>query len=225
MIISKKNTYLRRKFNNINIMIKLFYQDKVILFTTKNNGYSEKDAIFEDRPVVSQLICFMEQTKELSVVSENEQSAFSYFCRDFIPVTAAGGVVSDSISGNILMIFRNGRWDLPKGKLEVGESIEECAVREVMEETGIDGIKTVGEPFITKHIYNTYGHWELKTTYWYSMNYDESEDKREHKNFVPQAIEGITRCEWLSRTKIALLIHGSYAAIKEVLKNSFEEII
>lgn len=200
-------------------MIKLFYQDKVILFATKNNNYSEKDAIFEDKPVISQLICPLEHTKELLIISENEESAFAHFCLDFVPITAAGGVVRDGSQDRTLMIFRNGRWDLPKGKLELGESVAECAVREVMEETGIDGIKTVGEPFVTKHIYNIYGRWELKTTHWYRMIYDETQDRRDDKKFIPQEIEGITCCEWLSEAKVAILTHGSYATIREVIKN------
>lgn len=197
-------------------MIKLFYQDKVILFETNNNGYPQKDVVFENNPVVEQLLCLLEGREQLVIVSENEDRAFAHFARDLKPVTAAGGLVENA-EGEQLMILRNGRWDLPKGKLESDESLDECAVREVMEETGIDGIKVVGLPIVTKHFYN-YNQWELKTTYWYNMSYDCAADKRSQKTFVPQEVEGITKCEWLSPTKVNLLIHGSYATIREVVE-------
>lgn len=197
-------------------MTELFYQDKVILFATNNNGSSEKDVIFEENPEVEQILCLLEERERVVIVSENEDRAFAHFTRDFKPVTAAGGLVENE-KGELLMIFRNGRWDLPKGKLEDGESLDECAVREVMEETGIEGIMVVGLPIMTKHFYY-YNQWELKTTYWYNMSYDFASDKRTDKTFLPQEIEGITRCEWLSPTKVNLLVHGSYATIQEVVK-------
>lgn len=202
-------------------MIKLFYQDKVIIFETNNNRYPEKDLIFEDKPVVDQILCVLKERAELIIVSENEDSAFAHFTRGFKPVTAAGGMVRN-VKDEILMIYRNERWDLPKGKLEEGESLDQCAVREVMEETGIDGISTLGMPLVTQHIYNIYGGWELKTTYWYKMVYDEDNDRRKDYNFVPQEIEGITKCEWLSATKVKIVTHHSYATIKYVVDEFFK---
>lgn len=196
-------------------MIKLFYQDKVIIFDTKNNDYIEKDVIIENKPTIELLLPKLDQSRQLVIIAENEDSAFDHFSRPMKPVIACGGVVVNH-QNELLMIHRNGRWDFPKGKLEEGESLSECAVREVMEETGIDGIATCGLPHTTKHIYNIYGSWEIKTTYWYSMNYDTNRDSRESKDLSPQLIEGITACEWLSPTKAQILIHSSYSTIKEV---------
>ena len=199
-------------------MLKLFYQDKVIIFDTKNNGYIEKDVIFDDKPTINVIFNLLEDRKQIVVLSESVEKAFSHFQKDFKLITAAGGIVENE-NGEILMIFRNDRWDFPKGKLEAGESIEECAVREVMEETGIDGISIDGESFKTIHFYNIYGGWELKTTHWYNMIYNEGDDSRNNKEFIPQAIEGITSCQWLSKTKAKVLTHSSYAAIIDVFKN------
>lgn len=204
-------------------MITLFYQDKVIIFETNNNRYLEKDVIFEDKPILDQILCLLQGKTELTIVSEDEVRAFVHFTRGFKPVTAAGGVVTN-VKDEILMIYRNRRWDLPKGKLEERESLSECAVREVMEETGIDGISTVGMPLMTQHIYNIYGGWELKTIYWYAMVYDEVNDKRANSNFIPQAIEGITKCEWLSATKVKIVTHNSYATIKYVVEEFLKKL-
>lgn len=204
-------------------MIKLFYQDKVIIFETKNNINQKKDVFFEDKPIIDQILCRLNDQNELIIISENEDRAFAHFEKDFKPITACGGMVTNP-SGETLMIFRNERWDLPKGKIEDGESLEQCAVREVIEETGIEGITTVGEPHITKHIYNIYGCWELKTTYWYNMSYNPAKDCRKDMSFVPQTEEGITACEWLSKTKMDILSHNSYAAIKDVIKQLTKNI-
>ena len=75
---------------------------------------------------------------EVKIVEENWQD----FCSKFIMVEASGGLVFNK-DGDILMIFRNGKWDLPKGKLEIGESVEECAIREVEEECGIVGLNII----------------------------------------------------------------------------------
>ena len=196
-------------------MLKLFYQDKVIIFDSKNNEYHQKNVIFDDEPTINVILEHLEGAKNIIVLSENPEKAFSHFQKDFKLITAAGGIVENK-NEEILMIFRNERWDFPKGKLEKNENIEECAVREVEEETGIDGISIVGESFETIHFYNIYGGWELKTTHWYNMLYNENCDKREDKQFVPQQIEGITSCEWLSKIKAEVLVHSSYAAIIEV---------
>ena len=91
------------------------------------------------------------------------------FCSKFIMIEAAGGLVFNK-DGHILMIFRNGKWDLPKGKLEIGESVEECAKREVEEECGIYGLDIIEKLLDTYHTYKLKGNKILKKTYWYKMN-------------------------------------------------------
>lgn len=105
-------------------------------------------------------------------------------------VRAAGGVVRDS-EGNMLLIRRGNHWDLPKGKVEEGESVVQGALREVMEETGL---KAAPGGFIVKtyHCYNLYGGWHLKQTFWYNMTVPEARPAT-----TPQAEEGITEAVWV----------------------------
>lgn len=109
------------------------------------------------------------------------------------PVTAGGGVVYriDEAGGfQVLLIYRNDVWDLPKGKLEKGESIEMCAAREVAEEVGSSLPLIVSELGTTYHEYLEKGKIMDKTTYWYSMIFSKEEE------LVPQKNEGITKVEW-----------------------------
>ena len=108
-------------------------------------------------------------------------------------IIAAGGVVFriEHEVVSILLIFRNGVWDLPKGKLEKGESIEMCASREVSEETGTQLPIIMGDLGITKHQYIQKNKKYNKTTYWYAMVIPY------HIQFVPQQNEGIEKIEWI----------------------------
>lgn len=121
-----------------------------------------------------------------------------------VNITAAGGVICNKTHNQIrvLLIKRKGFWDLPKGKLEEGESIEECAVREVEEETGVINVSI--EDFLceTYHEYfedeTKYG----KTTHWYSMKTGNPDF-----GFDPQAEEGITEMKWIDLAKAKSMVH------------------
>lgn len=128
-------------------------------------------------------------------------------------VCAGGGFVLN-IAGELLMIFRNGRWDLPKGKLESGETIEDCAVREVCEECGLAvGDLELGEFLVeTIHYYDDFrlGRVE-KSVVWFSMRYHGGSNVLQG-----QAEEGIERAEWVPLDRAAELVEGSYDTIRKV---------
>lgn len=112
-----------------------------------------------------------------------------------VPVTAAGGVVVRTIDGKeqLLLMFRRGMWDLPKGKLDAGETIEQCALREVSEETGVNGLTITQFLTQTHHEYvDAFGMWS-KTTHWYLMSIE-----GDGGELVPQSEEDIEQLEWVS---------------------------
>jgi len=132
------------------------------------------------------------------------------FWKQFDLIVAAGGVVKNE-NGEILMIFRRGKWDMPKGKLDKGESIESCAVREVEEETGIQHTKLVGPFTTTYHVYDEYGKHILKESHWFHML---SPGKQK---LVPQTEEQITAIEWTDEKRRNALLKESYPLIKDLL--------
>jgi ADP-ribose pyrophosphatase YjhB (NUDIX family) len=112
------------------------------------------------------------------------------------------------------MIYRRGKWDLPKGKLDLGEQIDECALREVAEETGLHTLVLDGKICDTYHIYAQGGDQLLKQTSWYRMNGSVADKLR------PQKEENIIEARWVSEAELAPLAAKSYEAIREVLKAS-----
>jgi len=106
-------------------------------------------------------------------------------------VTAAGGYVARPLDDAmaLLLIFRRGAWDLPKGKQDEGETIEACALREVREEVGIETLHTVRPLGTTLHGYVRDGHYDVKTTHWFLMRTPEC-------TFEPERREGIERVAW-----------------------------
>ena len=129
------------------------------------------------------------------------------------PIIAAGGIVMNP-NKEILWIFRRGFWDLPKGKLDPNETIEACAIREVMEETGIDHL-VLGELILTtKHLYHDkYLDTQVeKTTYWYAMTTNTLQDGK------PQSEEDIEAIAWVKKTDMAPYLEKTYDTIKEVME-------
>jgi 8-oxo-dGTP pyrophosphatase MutT (NUDIX family) len=122
-------------------------------------------------------------------------------------VVAAGGVVTNR-AGKVLFIYRNDKWDLPKGKLDKGETLEECALREVEEETGVQGLKIENILKTTYHVFKRNGKYKLKQVYWYAM-------KTSYKGeLTGQLDEGIVKVKWKGPNKIAIALENSYANIK-----------
>lgn len=132
-----------------------------------------------------------------------------------IPLKAAGGVLFRKRGGvyEILLILRNGVWDLPKGKLEEGESIEECAVREVEEEVGARSLAIVKHLCDTYHEYREGSAQYGKTTYWYLM---EALSEDSLLQMEPQEKEGITALEWVDAAVALERVH--FDNLKQVVR-------
>lgn len=149
-------------------------------------------------------------SKTLWIVAPDPAAAFAGFARHFAAVDAAGGLVMDR-EGRVLMIYRKGWWDLPKGHVEAGETPEEAALREVSEETGLRGLEPGRFITGTYHFYDDSGRWELKHTRWYSMRCVSPESA------VPQTEEGIERVEWLSGAQLQKALENTYSTILDVM--------
>jgi len=126
-------------------------------------------------------------------------------------IKAAGGLVANA-SGNFLFIFRNKKWDLPKGKVEKDEKMKQAALREVEEECGVKIFSNDEKLCKTYHVYEMAGKVVLKKTNWYSMTV------KGVPKLVPQKEEGITKAVWLSRTELDQIVANTYPSIMDVLE-------
>ena len=135
------------------------------------------------------------------------------FYKKFLIIQAAGGLVTND-QEEILFIFRKGKWDLPKGKLDEGEALDECAIRETEEETGVTGVKGGPALLTTYHTYKESGHHILKETHWFKMTVSGVQILK------PQLEEQITDIRWISEDSLHEVVRNTYPLIKEVLKKA-----
>lgn len=133
------------------------------------------------------------------------------FFKKFVLVQAAGGLVKNE-QGELLLIFRRGKWDLPKGKLDEGETLEACALREVEEETGLRKVKLVAPLVVTWHTYHEGTKFILKESHWYAMEAPGSQP------LTPQTEEDINEIRWVPAKELGEYLDNSFPSIREVLK-------
>jgi 8-oxo-dGTP pyrophosphatase MutT (NUDIX family) len=132
------------------------------------------------------------------------------FWKDFTIIKAAGRLVKNE-KGEYLFIFRRGSWDLPKGKLDKGETLEQCAIREMQEETGLVDITLKEALCTTYHTYDEFGKHILKESYWYHMEADSN------GTLIPQTEEDITEIVWMNAGSIKKILPLAYPSIREVI--------
>lgn len=131
----------------------------------------------------------------------------------FYPIHSGGGVVINE-QGDVLMIYRRNKWDLPKGKQDEGEDIETCALREVSEETGLKTISIRNKICNSLHIYPMNNKMVLKYTAWYLMQ------GSSHEQLFPQEEERIEKAVWVKPSEIPALLSNSFDTIADVLKEA-----
>jgi 8-oxo-dGTP pyrophosphatase MutT (NUDIX family) len=146
-------------------------------------------------------------------IFSNEQE-WQSFCAEKMIIEAAGGMVFNP-KGELLMMFRRGQWDMPKGKLDEGETIDACALREVEEETGISSLRLCEKLQTTYHTYTFQGKTVLKPSHWYKMEYSGKED------LVPQTEEDITELRWVDKVEAAALAKNAYPSIREMIEKYY----
>ena len=116
----------------------------------------------------------------------------------------------------MLFIYRLDKWDLPKGKVEKGENFEQCAIREVEEETGVTGLTLKSKTGETYHTYNAFGKHYLKISHWYYMTCDKKQ------TLVPQTKENITAIKWVKPKDIKEPLANTYESVKDILDKFFD---
>jgi 8-oxo-dGTP pyrophosphatase MutT (NUDIX family) len=133
--------------------------------------------------------------------------------KEKIPVKKAGGGLVYNKKGEVLFIFRNGKWDLPKGGCDKEEEIEDCSIREVEEETGVTNLKISKKLQKTYHVFKRNGVYRLKVTHWFEMT------TTFEGTPIPQENEGIEKVAWLNKAQIKEALTNSYENIKLLFEN------
>ncbi len=190
-------------------MYKVFVNDKPIILTTTVSKEEHFKNYLLKRVNIGKVIKDLNKTnlQEVRLIGSDQETLLKNFLKKLPNVIAGGGKVINK-NGDILFIYRNDKWDLPKGKIEGKESIEETSLREVEEETGVKDLKITKPLETTYHIFKRNGKHKIKITYWFEMtsNYD--------GKLEPQVDEGITKVEWLNPDKTIEAMENSYANIK-----------
>jgi 8-oxo-dGTP pyrophosphatase MutT (NUDIX family) len=198
-------------------MIKIFSFDKTIYLINSASLFKpEEGSILLDIHSAGEIqtkynkLMNKKKLNEIYFFNENPKQLFSYFSAMFRIIEAAGGLVKNK-KNETLFIFRNGKWDLPKGKIEKGEGVKIAAVREVQEECGISGLTIIKELPSTYHTYFMEEKAILKRTHWFEMRCDEA------SALVPQTEEGITQVKWIASNDLKQVIDNTYESIKDVI--------
>jgi 8-oxo-dGTP pyrophosphatase MutT (NUDIX family) len=129
-------------------------------------------------------------------------------------IIAGGGVVVNE-NNQVLFIYRRKKWDLPKGKLDPGEDIKACAIREVMEETGIRNLTIGNLIIVTTHSYEENGMNMQKETHWFEMK----ASTVDNPILTPQLEEDIEKIEWVSLENLEEYLSETYTTIQQVLNS------
>jgi 8-oxo-dGTP pyrophosphatase MutT (NUDIX family) len=201
-------------------MYKVFFNDRTIYLDDTLPEMSEvsRDYVcaFENitdlKPQVRQFLA-PGKTGNLYIFHDDKDALLKTFSQCFKVIKASGGLVGNN-QGELLLIFRRGKWDLPKGKAEKGETSEETAIREVEEEVGLKGIKIKRFLRSTYHIYMLEDQSILKKTEWYEMEYH-GEDQP-----TPNTAEDITEVRWVKPGELNEMFANTYPSVKQVLSGS-----
>jgi len=208
-------------------MVKIYFNNKPLFLVDEITREVEEylhheDTVFIDEfnlHTVKAMIHEMEVSKIRAGVFlyKNVDEVLSMFKKKLQLIKAAGGLVHTD-EDEILLIFRNGKWDLPKGKLDPNEALEACAVRELKEETGLDQVKVEKPLCITYHTYHQEGKFILKESHWFLMK------AQKQGSFIPQIEEGIEKVEWVLIEKLASYMENTHASIVDVVNTGLKKL-
>jgi 8-oxo-dGTP pyrophosphatase MutT (NUDIX family) len=200
-------------------MYKVFIQDRPIFFIS-NAEMNNFEGIFITQNTANQMqalvLDLVDKTPPdvyVFITGEDPALGIETFFSNYDQVEAAGGIVRRK--DKYLFIKRNGRWDIPKGKMERGENPRETAQREIEEECGIVGPEVGPLILVTYHTYDYKGKPTIKKTYWYELTYDGP------RKGTPQLEEGITKVSWKNADKIDKVLENTFVSIMDVISAYF----
>lgn len=192
-------------------MYKVFVKELPLILTNELSEISNSKYFLLNGDAVREAINALAKKKltEAYIYHPNHEEILKKFCKTIPKEVAAGGVVTNT-KGKVLFIYRNDKWDLPKGKLDKGETIAECAIREVEEETGVKKLKIENFLNTTYHIFKRNGKYRLKEVHWFAM-------KTTYEGKLKgQASEGIEKVKWKGPNKIKKALTNSYVNIRSL---------
>jgi len=201
--------------------IKIYFNDKPLFLCDNIDKTIEPyvhhdDAVFIDElnsHTVKSMIHEMQLEKiHAGVFFHDDLDALKKaFYKKFTIIQAGGGLVLNE-KNEILLIFRKGKWDLPKGKLDNGETISACAIREVEEETGLKNVKLIEPLIITYHTYHEGSRFILKESHWYTMKVSGNQ------TLTPQTEEDILEVKWITKEEAKQYFPECYPSVVDVLE-------
>ena len=194
-------------------MYKVFFNQKPLILTNEIQDFSDNEPLlFIKYTSVAQIIKALKSSKNRKVFLYHKDSdkLWKSFKKKFPVVEAAGGLVKRT-DNKLLFIFRNNKWDLPKGGIEKKELIIEAAQREVVEETGVLDLIVQKQLSETFHIFKKGKRFRLKKTYWFKMSTSYMGKTK------PQTEEGIKKTEWVSKEKIDEILNDAFENIRIIV--------
>jgi len=196
-------------------MYTIFINDSVIYLVDNPININAVSVINFDHINLEDIIERIElgELKSVCIYHENLNGLWKNFKNSFKVIEAAGGLVFNK-KNETLWIYRHDKWDLPKGKVEKNEDLEDAALREVKEECGVTDLSLVSAIEKTYHVYRHKGNRILKITHWYKMIADNDQNLR------PQIEEHITKVVWMDTDNIQDALENTYDNIKLVCRSS-----
>ncbi|MFV0142753.1 MULTISPECIES: NUDIX hydrolase [Empedobacter] len=193
-------------------MYKVFFNESLLTFSNQSNPEA-KNILFQNEAQFDESFHLLSSKAAalVNIFSEDIDVVWTKFLKYYKHIQAAGGIVRNS-EDDYLFIFRLGKWDLPKGKMELGESKEESAIREIEEECSLTNLELKRFLMPTFHIYFL-REYIIKETFWFEVFYDGVELP------LPQTEEGIESVEWKKENEIPQLLENSYPNIKLLMDN------
>ena len=194
-------------------MYKVFFNQKPLILTSKILKSSDSNPFihikFSSKNQILKAVK-AKKTESVYIYHKNIKKLWEIFTKKFPIIDAAGGLVERS-DGKILFIYRNNKWDLPKGGVEKKELIIEAAQREVKEETGLADLIVINKIGETYHIFKKGKNFRLKRTYWFKMKSDYQGE------LFRQEEAGIISAEWINKKRIPEILKKAYENIKEIV--------